>query len=104
MWRRSDIPDALTDWAPGISSQQAYESWVDWFVGKAVDLDVVQFKKDMANHTYKYLVERDMDAGEKSGVTGTLMFFIVTPTQIWRFGTMVELETALHNPQHPMWK
>ena len=86
-----------------LSSVQFTEDRFNDFAA-TMDLDVAQFKKDMANHTYKYLVERDMDAGEKSGVTGTPMFFIVTPTQIWRFGTMVELETALHNPQHPMWK
>lgn len=71
---------------------------------QAYGLDAARFKKAMLDGAYAARVQDDKDAGSRCGVMMTPTIFFISPTQVWRFAGVKELQPALEDPTHPMWK
>lgn len=67
-------------------------------------LDVERFKRDVASKAAKDRVEQDKADGEAAQVRMTPSFFFVGPKQVWYFKGAEQLDQALQNPKHAMWK
>ena len=82
----SSSPPRLNDWAGSLG------------------LNVSRFVKDSASPKVKSRVDADVADGTAVRVHSTPTFFVVTPENgIYQFTAVETLETAMKNPNHPMW-
>lgn len=99
-WEMHDIIYANQDEfkTPGFTPSR-FDDWA-----REIGLNMDKFQKDRADPKIEERVVGDHADGDIGGTHATPTFFFVSKTQIFRIESMDDLQKALADPKHPMWK